>query len=159
MHAPHARRSQPPAQSTEQRAWAGLRALRLPLLLGVVVGALQAVSPLPLWWLPAATVYALELAVIAAVYIGFSVADGRGHVIAVECVVAAAFVVVAAVGVTGSPWWLVAGMVGHAVKDWVQHRTHFVAHTRWWPPFCAAVDAVVAVALTIAIVAGFSFHS
>ncbi|WP_460458160.1 hypothetical protein [Angustibacter peucedani] len=125
----------------------------------MAVGAVQLVSPLPLWWLPAATVYALELAVIAAVYIGFSVADGRGHVVVVECVVAAAFVVVAAVGVTGSPWWLVAGLAGHGVKDWVQYRTHFVAHTRWWPPFCAVVDVVVAAGLTLAIVAGVSFHS
>jgi hypothetical protein len=71
------------------------------VLWGVVVGVIQAASPLGLWWLDPATVYALSLPLIAAVYIGFAVADGRPTVIAVETAVAAVFVVVAAAGVTG----------------------------------------------------------
>jgi len=100
-------------------------------------------------WLDSATVYALGLAVIASVYIGFAVADGRPKVIAVESGVTFGFVVVAAAAVTGSPWLLVAGLAGHGLKDLWQHRTHFVANTRWWPPFCMVVDWVVA-----AIIAG-----
>jgi hypothetical protein len=65
-----------------------------------------------------------------------------------------AFVVVAAMGVTGSAWLLVVGFAGHGLKDAWQHRTRFVSGTRWWPPFCAAVDLVVAVAIAIAIAAG-----
>jgi hypothetical protein len=42
------------------------------------------------------TVYALGLVVIAGIYVGFAVADGRAKVIAVESGVAFAFVVVAA---------------------------------------------------------------
>jgi hypothetical protein len=30
------------------------------------------------------------------------------------------------------------------LKDLWQHRTHFVANMRWWPPFCAVVDWVAA---------------
>jgi hypothetical protein len=37
---------------------------------GVVVGVVQAVAPLALWWLDPATVYALSLAMIASIYIG-----------------------------------------------------------------------------------------
>ena len=48
----------------------------------------------------------------------------------------AVFVLVAAVAATASPWLLVAGLVGHGAKDLWQHRTGFVANTRWWPPFC-----------------------
>jgi hypothetical protein len=59
-------------------------ATRAPMLWGVVVGALQAATPLAFWWLDSATVYALGLAVIAAIYVGFAVADGRPKVIAVE---------------------------------------------------------------------------
>ena len=91
--------------------------LRRPVLWGVVVGALQAASPLAFWWLDPATVYALGLAVIAAVYIGFAVADGRAAVIVVESCVAAVFVVLAAAGVTGSAWLLVLGFTGHGLKD------------------------------------------
>ena len=54
----------------------------------VLWGALQAASPIGFWWLPPATVYGLGLALIAAVYIGFAVADGRPKIIAVESAVA-----------------------------------------------------------------------
>ena len=131
-----------------------VRDLHGPLLAGVVVGVLQAVSPFGFWWLPAATVYAVGLAFIAAVYVGFSVADGRPRVIVVECIVAGAFAVVAGVGVTGSAWFLVAGFAGHAAKDYWQHRTRYVDNTRWWPPFCAVVDVVVAASIAAAIVTG-----
>ena len=76
------------------------------------------------------TVYALSLVLIASVYIGFAVADGRWVVIAVETNVAAIFVVVAAAAVTESPWLLVLGLVGHGLKDLWQHRSQFVANTR-----------------------------
>jgi hypothetical protein len=132
--------------------------LRSAILWGVVVGAVQAASPLWFWWLDSATVYALGLAMIAAIYIGFAVADGRPVVIAVECSVAGLFVVLAAAGVTGSAWLLVIGLAGHGVKDAWQHRTHYVAGTRWWPPFCATVDWVVAAIIAIEIIAGVHLH-
>jgi hypothetical protein len=84
---------------------------RAPLIWGLVWGAIQAASPLGLWWLDAATVYALSLALIASIYIGFAVADGRPSVVAVETTIAGAFVVVAAAGVTGSAWLLVLGLI------------------------------------------------
>jgi hypothetical protein len=72
----------------------------------------------------------------------------------VETAVAAVFVVVAAVAIPVSPWLIVAGLAGHGVKDAWQHRTGFVTGTRWWPPFCAAVDWVAAALLAIALSAG-----
>jgi hypothetical protein len=134
------------------------RSLRTPVIWGLVVGAIQAASPLGFWWLPAATVQALLLSLIAAVYIGFAVADGRPQVIAVESVVAAVFVVLAAAGVTATMWLLVAGYAGHGLKDFWQERRRYVANTRWWPPFCAAVDWLVAAVLVVEIVAGVNFH-
>ena len=141
--------------SVQQRG--DVAGLRTPVAWGVVWGCLQAASPLAFWWLTAANVYALGLTLIAAVYIGFAVADGRARVIAVETVVAAAFVLLAAAGVTGSAWLLVAGLAGHGCKDLWQHRTGFVANTRWWPPFCAAVDFVAAALIAVLIAADFSF--
>ncbi len=123
-------------------------------LWGVAVGALQAASPLALAWLEPTTVHAIGLAVIAAIYIGFAVADGRPKVIAVETAVAALFVVVAALAVTGPAWLLVLGLAGHGAKDLWQHRSGFVAGTRWWPPFCAVVDFTVAPVLAVLILTG-----
>ena len=70
--------------------------VRTPALCGLAFGGIQATSPLALWWLDQATVQALLLALIASVYIGFAVADGRPKVIAVESSVTGAFVLLAA---------------------------------------------------------------
>ena len=145
--------TQPPTASPLAR-----RSLRAPVLWGVVFGAIQAASPLGFWWLDPATVYALSLTLIAAVYIGFAVADGRPAVIAVEAAVAAVFVVVAAAGVTGPAWLLVAGLILHGFKDLWQYRRQFVANTRWWPPFCLVVDWVAAAVLVVLIAVGVDFH-
>jgi hypothetical protein len=101
----------------------------MPVLWGLAFGAIQAASPLALWWLDQATVQALLLAMIAAVYIGFAVADGRPKVIAVECTIAGAFVLLAAAGVSGPAWLLVLGYAGHGLKDFWQERSHYVAGT------------------------------
>ena len=134
------------------------RSLRAPVLWGVVWGVIQAAVPLGFWWLDAATVYALSIALIAAVYIGFAVADGRPTVIAVEAAIAAVFVIVAAAGVTGPAWLLAAGLAGHWFKDLWQHRSHYVANTRWWPPFCLVVDWVAAAILVVLLAAVVDFH-
>jgi len=139
--------SRPPGAAVDGRG----RDLRTPVIWGLVWGCLQAASPLAFFWLDATTVYALGLVLIAAIYIGFAVADGRGTVIAVETVVASVFVVVAAAAVTGSAWLLVAGLAGHGLKDLWQHRTGFVANTRWWPPFCATIDFVAAALIAVSI--------
>jgi hypothetical protein len=131
---------------------------RAAIAWGIVVGAIQAASPLGFWWLDPAAVYALGLAAIAAIYVGFAVADGRWKVVAVESGVAMAFVVVAAVGLTGPAWLLVLGFAAHGLKDAWQERAQYVSGTRWWPPFCAAVDWVVALAIGIEIVAGIHFQ-
>jgi hypothetical protein len=137
---------------------AGSRTTRAAVLWGLVFGGLQAASPLAFWWLEPSTVLALSLALIAAVYIGFAVADGRPKVIAVECVVAGVFVVVAATAVTATAWTLLLGFTAHGFKDAWQERSHYVANTRWWPPFCAAVDWLVAGILIVEIAAGVHFH-
>ena len=107
--------------------------------------------PLVFWWLPEVTVYAVTIAAIASIYIGFAVSDGRPHVLVVEIAVATAFILLAAVAL-GAPrdalWLDVAGLFGHGLKDLWQHRTRFVRSTRWWPPFCATVDFVAALVIT-----------
>lgn len=125
---------------------------------GVAVGILQAVSPVGFWWLKPALVWAIGLVIIAPVYIGLAVADGRPAVVAVEVAVATAFIVIAMIAVTASAWLVVIGLVGHGIKDLWQHRTRFVANTRWWPPFCMVVDAVAASIIAVLLVIGVDFH-
>ena len=132
--------------------------LRAPVVWGLVVGVAQAATPLAFWWLDAATIYAVGLVGIAFIYIGFAVADGRRHVLAVESAVTSMFVIIAAAAITSTPWLLVVGLAGHGFKDLWQHRSQFVANTRWWPPFCLVVDWAVAAIVAVEIVVGMHFH-
>jgi hypothetical protein len=134
------------------------QSIRAPVLWGVVVGVIQVASAPLFWWLDLSTVLALEIVLIAAIYIGFAVGDGRPKIVAVETVVASVFVVLGTIAVTETAWLLVIAYVGHGLKDFWQHRSHFVANTRWWPPFCAAVDWLVAVVLVVLIATGVDFH-
>src|SRR4051812_17923346 len=96
------------------------------------------------WWLDPSTVHALMIVLIAAIYIGFAVSDGRTNVIIVERTVVAAFFIASASAVVVTAWLVVALYLAHGAKDLWQHRTQFVHGTRWWPPFCFAVDMTVA---------------
>ena len=143
----------PTPQTTMER-----HSLQGPVLWGLALGAVQAASPLFFQWLEPATLQSIFLGLIAGVYIGFAVADGRPKVLAVEAAVASVFVLTAAVAVTATAWLLVLGYAGHGLKDYWQHRRQFVANTRWWPPFCAAVDWLVALVLIIEIMVGVNLH-
>src|SRR3954469_11518005 len=97
-------------------------ATAVPILWGLLFGIGNAAAPLAFWWLSPSAVLAMSVAMIASVYVGLAVADGRSRVVAVETGVALLFVALAAVSVTGSPWLLVGAFVGHGVKDLWQER-------------------------------------
>ena len=125
---------------------------------GIAFGIFQAFSPIGLFWLDPTVVWAVALVIIAPVYVGFAVADGRTKVIVAEVLVAFGFVIVATLGIRFSPWLIVIGLVGHGLKDLWQHRTHFVANTRWWPPFCLVVDFVAAALTGVVLLTGIRLH-
>ena len=129
-----------------------------PILWGVAIGLFQAFSPLAFWWLEPALVWSLAIVLLASVYIGFAVADGRTAVVAVEIAVASAFVILATLAIK-TAWLGVIALVAHGIKDLWQHRTHFVANTRWWPPFCLVVDFVAAAVIAVLLVAGVHLHA
>jgi hypothetical protein len=48
--------------------------------------------------------------------------------------------------------------ISTALKGLWQHWSHYVANTRWWPPFCLVVDWVAAAILVVLITVGVDFH-
>jgi hypothetical protein len=133
---------------------------RVAMLSGMGVGMIQAATPLVFWWLDSAIVYALGLAVVAAIYIGFAVGDGRVKVIAVESSVAFTFVIVSAAAITATPWLLVVGLWAMGARtcgstapsSWptrVGGRRSAWPSTGWWPrsswsrspPACTSASA------------------
>ena len=93
---------------------------------------------------------ALLLTIIAAVYVGFALADGRPAVMLQELSAAAFFVLLAALGLWVNPYLWVLGLVLHAVWDWLHHIE--VVGTRipsYYPPVCVLVDLLLAVFLAV----------
>lgn len=118
----------------------------------VIIGLL-----LPLAGLAVATLFpkqmiiefaAILLSIIAAIYIGFSIADGRKTVQWTEIGVAIAFMLIALFGLWINPWFLVAGYISHGLWDWLHHADHVELEiATWYPPFCAVVDLVLGIGL------------
>ena len=88
----------------------------------------------------------LLLALTGGVYAGAALRHGvPRRVLVAEVAMAAALVVVAALALWWAPWWLAVGYTAHGVWDLFHHpRAVDVGVRRWFPPFCAAFDAVVA---------------
>jgi len=49
--------------------------------------------------------------------------------------------------------------IASGTKDLWQHRSQFVRGTRWWQPFCCAVDVTVASIVAIRILLGAQLQS
>jgi hypothetical protein len=90
---------------------------------------------------------AMTLALIAGIYVGFAVQDGRTHVLATEAVVAAAFAVSAFVGLTVTVWAIPIAFALHGLWDLAHHRHITTAMPAWYIPFCAIYDWGFAIGL------------
>ncbi|MBW3569860.1 MAG: hypothetical protein KY467_02025 [Gemmatimonadetes bacterium] len=88
---------------------------------------------------------ALILALTGGIYLGAALHGGRRGRLVLEGVFAAVLVVLALLALSWSPLWLALGFVLHGLWD-LAHHTGVVKHgvRRWFPPFCAAWDWMVA---------------
>jgi hypothetical protein len=87
---------------------------------------------------------AVQLAAIAAVYAGSSLAEGGIPVFAAEMIGVVAFIVVALFGRWGSPAILAAGYSAHGAWDAIHHLgviSTFLPD--WYAPFCLGYDGIV----------------
>jgi hypothetical protein len=87
---------------------------------------------------------AITLAIIAAIYIGFALAERDGRNLAIELVFSIVIILVVFQGLWGSKYWLAGGLAAHGVWDLLHHHKHHVIGTRevprWYPPACLAYD-------------------
>ena len=103
---------------------------------------------LPFWW--SHQIAALVLALIAGVYIGFSVVDGRLKTIIIEVMVAIGFVGFAAGSMIYNPLWLPLGYIAHGLWDILHHSPLFnLKMPRWYIPLCAAYDILAGIGLWV----------
>ncbi len=91
------------------------------------------------------SLHAVLLGAIAAVYVGFALADGRLGIVTAEAMVALAFLGTALAGLGLDPVWIGIGLAGHGVWDVLHHprgiRTRIPS---WYPPLCAVYDWILA---------------
>jgi len=89
--------------------------------------------------------FAILLAVLAGLMIGFALADGRPKKIVIELVVAAGFVALTLLGMWKWTWLIPAGFVLHGLWCLVHHYSFIGARIRsWFSPLCALYSLVVA---------------
>jgi hypothetical protein len=84
---------------------------------------------------------AYQLLIIAGVYIGFAVNDGRAAVIGIEVAHLVVFVALTLLGLWVSPWFIVVGYFTHGAWDML-HRPSLIQTelARWYPPLCLVYD-------------------
>jgi hypothetical protein len=85
--------------------------------------------------------YPTVLIITASYYVLFAVMGASGRTLAIEIVVASAFLLLAIVGFKRNLWLVAAAIAGHAVFDFFHHSLiENPGVPRWWPGFCLAFD-------------------
>lgn len=120
---------------------------RSPARLGAVFAL--ATLPVHLVLTPAASHHlaAVVLGVVAGIYVGFALQDGRARMLAVEAAVALLFVAAALAGLWVSAWLIPAAYLAHGLWDFAHHRHVTTAMPRWYVPLCAVYDWIFATGL------------
>ncbi len=92
---------------------------------------------------------AIILCLVAGIYAGFALQDGRARILAMEGLAALAFLAFALAGLVWSPWFIPAAYGLHGVWDLLHHRQISTRMPSWYPPMCAVYDWVFAAGLCV----------
>jgi hypothetical protein len=87
--------------------------------------------------------YPTVLIVIALLYSLFAIMAGATHALLLELLPGALFVIAAVSGFKTRLWWVVAGLIGHGLFDYV--HGHLISNPGvpvWWPGFCGTYDVL-----------------
>ena len=99
------------------------------------------------WVLPrpvALDLLAVLLGVVAGVYVGFALLDGRTSAKIIEGIGLAVFLWFAMMGLWSSPMWLAAGYFLHILWDFAHHPRAIPTKTvSWYPPACLVYDGLL----------------
>ena len=125
---------------------------RRGFLVAILVGAALAV---PFLIVPAffsdevvLNFFGVLLGVVASVYLGFALSDGRYKSLNFEQMGIIVFTVLATVAITkDKPLLIAAGFFGHALWDALHPHPLSTTTPRWYGPVCIGFDVVVAVYL------------
>ena len=116
------------------------------LVAGVIFGAATLIIPTLLSQDTAFGLLAILLGMIASVYLGYALADGRLRAFQVEYVGMVVFAALATIALARHSAVLLAlGYLGHGLWDLLHHRRGVEVRMPWWyVPLCLGYDTVVA---------------
>ena len=116
------------------------------LAAGVIFGGGTLIIPSLLARDTAFGLLAILLGMIASVYLGYALADGRLRAFQIEYVGMVAFAALATIALAGHSALLLAlGYLAHGLWDLLHHRRSVDTHMPWWyVPLCLGYDTVVA---------------
>jgi hypothetical protein len=117
------------------------------LVAGAMFGGLTLIIPTLLSRDTAFGLLAILLGMIASVYLGYALGDGRLRAFQVEYVGMVAFAALATIALAqGSAVLLALGYLAHGLWDLVHHRRGVEVRMPWWyVPLCLSYDTVVAI--------------
>lgn len=93
---------------------------------------------------------AILLSIIASIYIGFALSDGREREIGLEIGAASVFILFAVGGLWLNPYLWPLGLILHALWDFMHHDSGVQTKVpQWYPPICVVVDVLLAVFLLV----------
>jgi hypothetical protein len=122
---------------TREALLSGVGAAIATILLFIVLPRTYALDVIP-----------LLLTLIASVYLGFAVIDGRQREIIIEVTVALMFIVIALLGMWISPYLWLVGYIGHGIWDMVHSKKGIQTNVpAWYKPLCMVYDWIIAIFL------------
>lgn len=118
---------------------------------GAVLGGFTLIVPALLSRRAAFGLLAILLGMIASVYLGYALNDGRLRIFGIEYVGLVAFTALATVALTRASGVLLGlGYLGHGLWDGIHHRRAVDTVMPWWyVPGCLGYDAVVGIYVLI----------
>jgi len=113
-------------------------------LIAIALATITCLVGYSLPYYPAQDFYGILLAMIAGVYIGFAVIDGRRHMLVLEAGVALGFCALVLLGMWKWSILIALGYFLHALWDLLHHPFKIGARVRqWYPPACVIYDVLV----------------
>ena len=117
---------------------------------GAVLGGITLVLPVFLSDGDAFAFFAVFLGMVAGVYLGYALTDGRLSSFRAEYIGLVIFGVLAVVALTANePWLLVAGYIGHGAWDGIHPHAVDTRMPWWYVPACIGFDFVYGIYILI----------
>lgn len=114
------------------------------IAIGVILGLTSILLSLLFSLEQQSEIWGFLMIIIASIYIGFGISDGRIKEMITEIIAGSIFIILAILGIWESTYFLVIAYIGHGFWD-IIHKPKLVDTNvqKWYPKFCMFYDWVI----------------